>query len=518
MGNHRADREELNRLIEEYKQIMADYMDSVFRANSVRIGAQELLAKRGFSPPHIAVVEEGDIYGDLQAIHRFWDGMVTADSTAKADFSAAQTGLSALDPALNAFTNGLGQNGENLATLNVEQLKQAIFEDKSLITSLLIKMESGEALNYGERELLYQYIQSEVLDGDVRKDMQALTGMIGDGSDALLNRINHQVLASEDALDREIALIEAYLYRGNLRPDEHNVASKDAAKLRAYLEVLYNYKKAIIEVREETGEEIGGGGKPLFARVENIKYEASEGPLSLSFQTNITILMIENEKTEWTRGQFLEMESVPMVRMNESEVTYYTGERSFLGLQMAENEELNQKKARYNADFLSTEVEQMIMSELSKKIPGLETIDRMSRYQAGQEEINQQITLGEAKVTAGALNMELHMTKRSSLSLEGEQEELNVSFQPTKKTFDILNRWKEVNTINADVPYPAEAIEHHDWYTISDELLKAEVFINEIHIDLYKYIVNGELPEGKTIRGIAGTQENQRLDDKTESN
>ncbi|GIN08866.1 hypothetical protein CHH78_06775 [Shouchella clausii] len=121
-------------------------------------------------------------------------------------------------------------------------------------------------------------------------------------------------------------------------------------------------------------------------------------------------------------------------------------------------------------------------------------------------------------MTAGALNMELHVAKRSSLSLEGEQEELNVSFQPTKKTFDILNRWKEVNTINADVPYPAEAIEHHDWYTISDELLKAEVFINEIHIDLYKYIVNGELPEGKTIRGIAGTQENQRLDDKTESN
>ncbi|XOQ14834.1 MAG: hypothetical protein ACFWTY_12590 [Shouchella clausii] len=187
MGNHRADREELNRLIQEYKQIMAEYMDSVFRANSVRIGAQELLANRGFSPPHIAVVEEGDIYGDLQAIHRFWDGMVAADSTAKADFSAAQTGLSALDSALNAFTNGLGQNGAGLATLNVEQLKQAIFEDKNLITSLLIKMESGEALNYGERELLYEYIQSEVLNGDVRKDMQALTGMIGDGSDALLN-------------------------------------------------------------------------------------------------------------------------------------------------------------------------------------------------------------------------------------------------------------------------------------------------------------------------------------------
>ncbi|WMM33016.1 hypothetical protein, partial [Shouchella clausii] len=219
MGNHRADREELNRLIEEYKQIMADYMDSVFRANSVRIGAQELLANRGFSPPHIAVVEEGDIYGDLQAIHRFWDGMVTADSTAKADFSAAQTGLSALDSALNAFTNGLGQNGENLATLNVEQLKQAIFEDKSLITSLLIKMESGEALNYAERELLYQYIQSEVLDEATIAEIKEIESMISnEGVEALQDRLNDKVLVSKEALDQEIAMLQAYLYLGNNGP------------------------------------------------------------------------------------------------------------------------------------------------------------------------------------------------------------------------------------------------------------------------------------------------------------
>ncbi|SPU21312.1 transposase [Niallia circulans] len=516
MGNHRADREELNRLIEEYKQIMADYMDSVFRANSVRIGAQELLAKRGFSPPHIAVVEEGDIYGDLQAIHRFWDGMVTADSTAKADFSAAQTGLSALDSALNAFTNGLGKNGAGLATLNVEQLKQAIFEDKNLITSLLIKMESGEALNYGERELLYQYIQSEVLDGDIRKDMQALTGMIGDGSDALLNRINHQVLASEDALDREIALVEAYLYRGNLSPDEHDVASKDAAKLRAYLEVLYNYKKAIIEVREETGEEIGGVGKPLFARVEDIEYEEIQKPYSLSFQTNIMIFMMKSEKTEWTREQFLEMESMPTVRINKSEVNYYMGGKGHLGFQLAENEELDQKKARYNAEFIGAEVGQLLLSELGNKIPGLESLERMSRHQAGQEDINHQLTIGEAKVTAGALKMELHVTRRPPLRLVGEREELNISFQPTNETFDIIERWKEVHAINAEIPYPQEAIDYHDWYTISDELLKAQAPINKINDDLYNYIIDGDLPEDRTTEELVGNHAKTRLPDETE--
>ncbi|XOQ14835.1 MAG: hypothetical protein ACFWTY_12595 [Shouchella clausii] len=295
------------------------------------------------------------------------------------------------------------------------------------------------------------------------------------------------------------------MYRGNVSPDEHNVDSEDAAKLRAYLEVLHNYKQAIIEVREETGEEIGKVGKPLFARVEYIDYKESKVPLSLSFQTNISVLFIEGEKTEWTRGQFLEMESVPMVRMNESNVFYYMGDQGHIGLQIAENDELDNKRASYNADFIGTEIWQLLLNELDNKIPGLEAIERVSRYQMGQEEINHQLTIGEAKVTAGALKMELHVTKRSPLRVVGEREELNVSFQPTDKTFEIVERWKEVNTINAEVPYPKEAIEHHDWYTISDELLKAQALIKEIDNDLFNYILDGKLPEEKTIEELVGS-------------
>ncbi|PAE88391.1 hypothetical protein MHH67_03770 [Bacillus sp. FSL K6-0047] len=77
-------------------------------------------------------------------------------------------------------------------------------------------------------------------------------------------------------------------------------------------------------------------------------------------------------------------------------------------------------------------------------------------------------------MTAGALNMELHVAKRPPLRIVGEREELNVSFQPTEDTFDILERWEEVNAINAEIPYPKEAIDHHDWPKISEELLKAQ--------------------------------------------
>ncbi|WP_142299313.1 hypothetical protein MKZ19_03750 [Shouchella clausii] len=112
--------------------------------------------------------------------------------------------------------------------------------------------------------------------------------------------------------------------------------------------------------------------------------------------------------------------------------------------------------------------------------------------------------------------MELHMTRRPTLRLAGEREELNVSLQPTKDTFGNLERWKEVHAINAVIPYPKKAIDHHDWYTISDELLKAQAPIKEIDNDLFNYILNGNLPDGKKTEELLGPQAKKHLPDETE--
>ncbi len=498
MGNHRADREELNRLIEEYKQIMADYMDSVFRANSVRIGAQELLAKRGFSPPHIAVVEEGDIYGDLQAIHRFWDGMVTADSTAKADFSAAQTGLSALDSALNAFTNGLGQNGENLATLNVEQLKQAIFEDKSLITSLLIKMESGEALNYAERELLYQYIQSEVLDEATIAEIKEIESMISnEGVEALQDRLNDKVLVSKEALDQEIAMLQAYLYLGNNGPRDHFDSKEkigDAQKIRAYLSLLSQYKAAIGELEKEAKK--GGVDIPFLAKVNHLSYERNLNPHIHTFGTEL-MLNISQYAGDMTREEFLNMEFPVLVRINESAVNYYIGGNAVNSLEAEEYKELMEARAHYTENFIGEEIQQLILGELSNRVGGVVNIvDTVTRHETGKQELDNQLTIKEAKLTAGNLGMELLISERN---VYGEKQ-FFVEIQPTEVTYEILERWKEVKAIDPTIEYPEEAIQNQDWPTVSQNLRgSSDDSTTTIYPSLQEYIISGDIREDDTV-------------------
>ncbi|MCM3379709.1 hypothetical protein [Shouchella rhizosphaerae] len=501
MGNHRADREELNRLIEEYKQIMADYMDSVFRANSVRIGAQELLAKRGFSPPHIAVVEEGDIYGDLQAIHRFWDGMVTADSTAKADFSAAQTGLSALDSALNAFTNGLGQNGENLATLNVEQLKQAIFEDKSLITSLLIKMESGEALNYAERELLYQYIQSEVLDEATIAEIKEIESMISnEGVEALQDRLNDKVLVSKEALDQEIAMLQAYLYLGNNGPNTHFGGEEEkysAEKVRAYLSLLTQYKTAILDLEAEA--KTGGVDIPFLAKVDHLSYKRNVDPHIHTFETELT-LNISQYAGDMTREEFLNMEFPVLVRINESTVNYYIGGNAVNSLEAEEYAELMKERVNYTENFIGEEIQQLVLGELSKRVGGVVNIaDVVTRHETGKQELDNQLTVKEAKVTAGNLGMELLISERNVYG----KNQYAVEVQPTDVTYSILERWKEVKLIDPNIQYPEEAIQNQDWPTVSQNLRgSSDDSTTTIYPSLQEYIISGDIREDDTVEDL----------------
>lgn len=501
MGNHRADREELNRLIEEYKQIMAEYMDSVLRIKSESIGTQELLANRGFSPPHITVVEEGDIYGDLQAIHRFWDGMVAADSTAKADFSAAQTGLSALDSSLNAFTNGLGQNGEGLATLNVDELKQAIFEDKNLITSLLIKMESGEALNYAERELLYQYIQSEVLDEATIAEIKEIESMISnEGVEALQARLNDKVLVSKEALDQEIAMLQAYLYLGNNGPREHFGSREQAEKAeraRAYLALLTQYKTAILDLEAEA--KTGGVDIPFLAKVDHLSYKRNVDPHIHTFETELT-LNISQYAGDMTREEFLNMEFPVLVRINESTVNYYIGAEAVNSLEAEEYAELLEARANYTENFIGEEIQQLVLEELSKRVGGVVNIaDVVARHEAGKQELDNQLTVKEAKVTAGNLGMELLISERKVYG----KNEVVVEIQPTEVTYEILERWIEVKTIDPTIEYPEEAIQNQDWATVSDSLRgSSDRSTTTIYPDLQDYIIRNQRGEDATVEEL----------------
>src|SRR5690625_940430 len=75
----------------------------------------------------------------------------------------------------------------------------------------------------------------------------------------LTERLNEKVVVSADALEEEIAMIQAYVVTGDKRPSELDGDLDTRGKLKVYLSVLKNYHDAM---RDET-----------IAQVNTLEYE-----------------------------------------------------------------------------------------------------------------------------------------------------------------------------------------------------------------------------------------------------
>ncbi|QQK77593.1 LXG domain-containing protein [Salicibibacter cibarius] len=394
--------------------------------------------------------------------------------------------------------------------LSPETLKDisAYFQDSQTVNNLmddevvgliLERLVEGDNLTDAEQELVYHYIQNEIVD---QEKLEEIVELIDGDEDDLMYQLNQDTLASEATLDDEIAMIEAYLHGRNLKPKEHVGEPEDDAKLSAYLAVLNNYKTAISEVKEELDrEEIAGPGNPLFARVEYLEYEQTNEPYAISFNTGIAISLTQYDDDP-NREKFLNMREVLPGRLNESEVTYYMSEDAANGLQYSENEELEEEYANYTENFISEETFGLLISQLAKRAPGLSVVDALARYESGKNEKEDDLKIGNAKLTAMDLDMEIQISDRFVPGPGSNQ--LEIQLHPTDITFDALSRWEEVHNINPDIPYPATEIEDQDWYSISEHLTENRGVIRGMDPDLYSYIFSNKLEGGKTVEELAG--------------
>lgn len=71
---------------------------------------------------------------------------------------------------------------------------------------------------------------------------------------------------------------------------------------------------------------------------------------------------------------------------------------------------------------------------------------------------------------------------------------------PTDKTYEMIERWKEVFSSNREIPYLNELIQTDDWFKIADYLEKIKLKYGS---DLTNYIQDGILRDGKTVKDIA---------------
>ena len=387
-----------------------------------------------------------------------------------------------------------------------QSIKESVDGEEGLIDDslelILEKMQHGRALTFDEQEELYDYFQDVVLDDKKRKEIKEISSFMNENDiEKLTERLNYEVLATEDSLNKEIAIVEAYLYNGNRSPREHNVRAEDIAKLKIYLETLNNYKIAIAEVKNEPDVEFGGQGDPLSARIEYLDYKETDIPYAISFKTDITISIIQYEN-DWDREGFLEMEKPLLVRKNESEINYFKGSGAAKHLQHLEMKKLNKEYDNFTSDFIGEEIMGFAFGKLIDKYPSVKGVEAIGRYGVEKNEMERKLTIEEAKTASMDLKMELIFLER--YVPHGSLNNLEVQLQPTNTTYNILERWKEVKILNSNIPYPEAEINRQDWYKVGSKLTNNEAEFGRINKDLFDYIVDNELNGNKAVEDIVG--------------
>ena len=503
IGNHRADKEELNLLIEEYQDMMREYREAAARVHEAQIGAQGSVATRTIETTEITIVDVIESAQDIQAIHTFWNGMVEADQSAKTGFLGTTAGLSEIKTIADTFLNGLGKNGRKIGSLDVDALQAAVFGDEDLMKHLTDKLARNEPLTEAERELLYQYIQSEVFNEEKHNEMRSLIQILGADTESLNDRLNDKVLATEADLMNEIAMIEMYLFSGNLSPEKHHVNDLEAAHLSSYLALLYNYQRSITEAKEIWDLDFGPND-PLYARIDGLEYELTGDPLAIRINSEIGISLFPDETGKWSRADFMAREDQIGVMTNESSVVYYPGFTGSNALQREENLKLYEERATYTQDYIGKELAIKALEAATKGNPMTGVFLSIGEYQAGLDDLEEGMKVGEAKLVAMDLGMEMQISERHVPGTGPDQ--LEIKLVPTDVTHDKLDRWEEVVNLGHDIKYPSEEIKTQDWYQVSEFLHKNKENIQLADSEIYEYIFNGRLPEGKTIEDLVGAK------------
>lgn len=123
----------------------------------------------------------------------------------------------------------------------------------------------------------------------------------------------------------------------------------------------------------------------------------------------------------------------------------------------------------------------------------------MTRHETGKQELDNQLTIKEAKLTAGNLGMELLISERNVYG----KKQFFVEIQPTEVTYEILERWIEVKTIDPTIEYPEEAIQNQDWATVSESLRgSSNRSTTTIYPDLQDYIIRNQMGEDATVEEL----------------
>ena len=338
-----------------------------------------------------------------------------------------------------------------------------------------------------------------MLTDNTKEEINDITNyMTEENIDKLKDRLNEKVVFSQEVLEREIGIIEAYLYLGGeTKPGQTEISSDDRAKIEAYLmlheiyEDTMNDNKVIIVDRLEyeserpiEGEEVGVQGHFIFSALQTAEYHDTIKPVI-------------------SEQEFRDMNFDPDQRSPKSpehfslfEISYYGGEDATSDKNKEDVKHLKNKESTYTADFLSNKALERIITEAASVLQVERVLDIASlgtdigEHNTGDIELTNDIKVGDGVEAAGRLDMELGVSETRNIPGPGTPDVNAVQLVPTDKTFEIIERWQSLQKDYPHIDFPQEALRQKNWYEVSKSLAEIKADYGQ---DASNYIRNETL-------------------------
>src|SRR5699024_7557064 len=357
----------------------------------------------------------------------------------------------------------------------VDPIREIMMDEGGIFETLLEKVANNEPLTPKEQSLLYYIFQNVVLTDDTKEEINDITDyMTEENIDKLKDRLNEKVVFSRGTLEREIAIIEAYLYLGGgMKPGQTEILSEGRAKLEAYLMLLKNYENTMgdntviivdrLEYESERtidGKKTGVQGHFIFSALQTAEYDVDES------------LMNEQQFRDW---RFDPDDHFFAKEYSLFDISYYEGTDA-VSEKIDDNiAHLKNEETTYTADFITKKILGKIVSEAAStlKVGELFSLAKdVGEHNAGYKELTNDITVKEGMEAAIRLGMEFGMSETRNIAGPGTPDVNAVQLVPTDKTFETIERWQSTQKDYPHIDFPEEAFLSQNWYEVSKALDK----------------------------------------------
>lgn len=443
---------------------MNDYISTTIRSIKAIHDAQKSVSTRTIEPPTIPVLDSLRVLMDIGKINLYWSAMKKADEVGNKNFLEANTEMLEVKKVANNFYEGLGKNGGNLSSLDINELQSNLFNENELMEDILEKLNGNEVLSDIEERILYYYIQNQLFDDETRRTMNIIIQSLETNSELLISHLNDNVLQTEASLYEEILLTEMYLYTGNQHPKDGHLSRKEHALLSSYLETLYHYRSAVEEVKGvNSWLKNLDPEEPLLAQVELYDYTKPNEPQAYYIETIFRIGKYTADDT-YGRDDFLADDDQLLASLYyNSKISHY---ESGDDLQRENNLKTREVYENHTNDFITAKIMSVALDVLLKGSPMVGVIGDSANFANAKSEKEHQMTQDAAVLAANNFGLEVQILERESKTSRYVPYE--IQFLPTKETYEILERWKEVINSGSKIPYPEEGISEDNWFLISD--------------------------------------------------